>query len=145
MPLLSGTPNGRLRVACSELGSPASEAHVDRGTQIVNINSTPEAQRGSSAFLAALYPSNSGDSNRFDVLDPGASVTRPVTLTARAVTGTPVLKSQIIALPNGKKVGYMVLNDQTANAGLPLINAVSQFAAAAVDNLVLDMRYNGGG
>jgi C-terminal processing protease CtpA/Prc len=137
--------DGRLRVAYSERNSPASLAGIDRGTQIVNINGTPEAQIGSSAFLAALYPSNSGNSNSFDVLDLGASVTRRVTLTARAVTGTPVLKSQIISLPGGKNVGYLVFNDHTAIAEAPLIAALAEFAATPVDDLVLDLRYNGGG
>ncbi len=137
--------DGSLRVAYSELNSPASLAGIDRGTRIVNINGVPEGQLGRAAFLAALYPANNGDSNRFDVLDPGASSMRGVTLVAVAVAGTPVLKNQVLALPGGKKVGYMVFNDHTANAEAPLASAMSQFAAANVDDLVLDLRYNGGG
>jgi C-terminal processing protease CtpA/Prc len=137
--------DGTLRVAYSELNSPASVAGIDRGTQIVNINGTPERQLTRAAFLAALYPSNSGDTNTFDVLDLGVSNTRRVTLTAIAVVGTPVLKNQVLAMTSGKKVGYMVFNDQTANAEAPLATAITQFAGANIDDLVLDLRYNGGG
>ncbi len=137
--------DGTLRVAYSELNSPAKLAGIDRGTRIVNINGTPEGQLTRAAFLAALYPANSGDSNTFDVLDLGVSNTRRVTLTAIAVVGTPVLKNQVLSMPSGKKIGYMVFNDQTANAEAPLAAAMSEFAAANIDDLVLDLRYNGGG
>jgi hypothetical protein len=62
-----------------------------------------------------------------------------------AVTGTPVLMSKVIPTASGKKVGYMVFNDHTANAEAPLASAMTQFAAANIDDLVLDLRYNGGG
>jgi C-terminal processing protease CtpA/Prc len=138
--------NGRLRVAYSEPGSPARLAGVDRGTQIFNINGTPEGQLGRNAFLAALYPAKSGDTNNFDVLDPGAVNTRRVTLSATAVVGSPVLMHQVLTAPqSGRKVGYMVFNNHTANAEGPLSGAMAQFAAAGIDDLVLDMRYNGGG
>jgi hypothetical protein len=68
-----------------------------------------------------------------------------VTLSAIAVVGTPVLMNQVLTLPSGKKVGYMVFNDHTANAEAPLVSAMAQFAAANIDDLVLDLRYNGGG
>lgn len=134
-----------LRVAYSELNSPASLAGIDRGARIVNINGTPEGQLTRAAFLAALYPSNSGDTNTFDVFDLGASGTRRVTLTAIAVVGTPVLKNQVLTMPSGKKVGYMVFNDHTMNAEAPLASSMTEFAAANIDDLVLDLRYNGGG
>ncbi|MDD5335251.1 MAG: S41 family peptidase [Rhodoferax sp.] len=137
--------DGSLRVAYSEPNSPASLAGIDRGSWIVNINGRPEGQLGRAAFLAALYPVGIGDSNNFDVMDPGTGNTRNVTLTAALVNGTPVLKNQVYSLPSGKKVGYMVFNDQTANAEAPLSEAIAQFAATGIDDLVLDLRYNGGG
>lgn len=137
--------DGSLRVAYSEPNSPASLAGIGRGSRIVNINGRPEGQLGRAAFLAALYPPGIGDSNNFDVMDPGTSSTHNVTLTAALVSGTPVLKNQVLSLSSGKKVGYMVFNDQTANAEAPLSDAMSQFAAAGIDDLVLDLRYNGGG
>jgi C-terminal processing protease CtpA/Prc len=140
--------DGTLRVAYSEPGSPATLARIDRGTRIVNINGTPEgdlSRTNRTAFLTALFPAKSGDSNTFDVVDLGASSTRSVTLSAIAVVGTPVLMNQVLTLPSGKKVGYMVFNDHTANAEAPLASAMAQFAAANIDDLVLDLRYNGGG
>ncbi len=137
--------DGRLRVSYSEPGSPAQLQGVDRGTQIVAINGTPEAQLARASFLAALYPASSGETNTFDVLDAGASVSRQVTLKATSVVGTPVQKNQVLNLPNGKKVGYLLFTDHIDSAEAPLASAMAQFAQANIDDLVLDIRYNGGG
>jgi hypothetical protein len=137
--------DGRLRVAYSEPGSPAQLQGVDRGAQIVTINGTPEAKVSSAKFMAALYPDTSGASNTFEVLDAGASVSRQVTLKATSVVGTPVQKNQVLTLANGKKVGYLLFNDHIDSAEAPLASAMAQFAQAGIDDLVLDVRYNGGG
>jgi hypothetical protein len=137
--------DGRLRVSFSEPGSPAQLQGVDRGTQIVAINGTPEAQLARASFLAALYPAASGETNSFEVRDAGATVSRLVTLKAVSVVGTPVQKNQVLSLPNGKKVGYLLFTDHIDSAEAPLVSAMAQFAQAGIDDLVLDVRYNGGG
>lgn len=135
----------RLRVTYSEPNSPAKLAGIDRGAQIVNIDGVAEGSLGRAAFHDALYPAHSGDTHSFDVLDLGASTTRRVTLTAQAVVSSPVLKNQVLALPSGQKVGYLVFNDHIASAEAPLSAAITQFAAAGINDLVLDVRYNSGG
>ncbi len=139
------TTDLRLMVAYSEPNTPARIAGIDRGTQIVNIDGVAEGKLARDAFLNALYPAKSGATHSFDVLDPGASVTRRVTLVAKAVVGSPVLRNQVLTMPNGQKVGYMVFNDHIASAEAPLSSAMADFVAAHIDDLVLDVRYNGGG
>jgi C-terminal processing protease CtpA/Prc len=137
--------DGRLRISYSEPGSPAQLQGVDRGAQIVAINGTPEGQLARASFLAALYPASRGETNTFEVLDAGATVSRQVTLQAVSVVGTPVQKNQVLTLANGKKVGYLLFNDHIDSAEAPFASAMAQFAQAGIDDLVLDVRYNGGG
>src|SRR5690606_19123168 len=45
----------------------------------------------------------------------------------------------------GRSVGYLLFNDHIATAESQLIDAVTQLRDAGIDDLVLDLRYNGGG
>jgi carboxyl-terminal processing protease len=65
-------------------------------------------------------------------------------LTSAAVTKTPVPVSSIID-SNGGRVGYLVFNDHIRTAEAPLVAAIEQMRVANVNDLVLDLRYNGGG
>ena len=67
-----------------------------------------------------------------------------MTLTSARVTRTPVKNVKMIDTPSGK-VGYLLFNDHNAMAEAQLIAAFNQFKSAGVVDLVLDMRYNGGG
>ena len=66
------------------------------------------------------------------------------TLTSAAVTKTPVLTSRVID-SNGGRVGYLLFNDHILTAEQPLVTAIQQMGAANANDLVLDLRYNGGG
>ena len=136
--------NHKLRVSYSEPNSPASDNGIGRGTQIVNINGAPEGSLGRDVFLAVLYPTAGGQTNQFDVLDVGATATRRVSLTAKAVTLTPVPQSKVL-IAAGKKIGYLVFHEHIATAGPQLSAAMSSFQSSGIDDLVLDVRYNGGG
>ncbi|WP_034258759.1 S41 family peptidase [Aequorivita capsosiphonis] len=56
----------------------------------------------------------------------------------------PVYKAQTLDV-NGEKIGYLVYNSFIKNYDTQLNNAFAQFKAEGVTNLVLDLRYNGGG
>ena len=60
------------------------------------------------------------------------------------VTSTPVQNVGTIGTRSGR-VGYMLFNDHIATAEQLLIDAFTQLKAAGVSDLVLDIRYNGGG
>ena len=59
-------------------------------------------------------------------------------------TENPVLKKSIIEI-DGNNVGYLMYNSFTANYNNQLNDAFQYFNAAGVTDLVLDLRYNGGG
>jgi carboxyl-terminal processing protease len=67
-----------------------------------------------------------------------------VDLTSQEITSTPVQSVKAIPLGNSK-VGYLLFNDHIATAEAQLIEAFEGFQSEGVTELVLDMRYNGGG
>ncbi|WP_394777673.1 S41 family peptidase [Undibacterium sp.] len=136
--------SGKLRVAYVEPGSPADQQHIARGAQITGIDGTPIRQLSSTVKTEALYPSTAGAIHSFDIVDEGAGGSRTVQMAAVSVVKTPVLNNSIIAAGN-KKIAYLAFTDHVATAEMPLVAAFQNFAAAGIDDLVLDVRYNGGG
>jgi hypothetical protein len=142
----SPTPPRGLKVAYVEPGSPAALAGVMRGDVLVTadgVSADVNTQAGVDALNAALFPSANGQSHSFSFSRAGAG-TGNYNLVSAAVTKQPVPTTQVIN-DGGRKVGYIVFNDHIASAEQGLINAVNQLKTAAVDDLVLDLRYNGGG
>jgi carboxyl-terminal processing protease len=95
-----------------------------------------------------LFSPVPGKSYIFGVRDVGATIIRSVTMTASSVTSTPVQNVRVLPTASGD-VGYMLFNDHIATAESQLVDAVNQLkaanAGAGVSDLVLDLRYNGGG
>jgi carboxyl-terminal processing protease len=91
-----------------------------------------------------LSPTTAGETHSFVLRDAGASSTRTVMLQASAVTETPVPMVSTIATASGP-VGYLLFNDHIATAESELIAGIRQLQSAGVTDLVLDLRYNGGG
>ena len=65
-------------------------------------------------------------------------------MTASTVVRSPVLQNTVLS-SGGKKIGYLVFTDHIATAEAPLVAAFKQFQQNGIDELVLDLRYNGGG
>jgi hypothetical protein len=78
------------------------------------------------------------------IRDLGAASARPATLTSAIITAQPVQNVGTIA-STGDAVGYMLFNDQLASSEAALVAAFTQLQTAGVTDLVLDIRYNGGG
>jgi carboxyl-terminal processing protease len=136
--------DNHLRAAYVEPNTPAAGQGIQRGAEITGINGIPIGELSRDVQIAALYPAAGGTSNQFTILDAGATAPRTVTMAATTITHAPVLQSSI--LPVGDKhIGYIVFNDHIATAEDPLVAAFSQFQQSGIDDLVLDLRYNGGG
>jgi len=134
------------RLAYVVPGTPAAAAGMLRGDQLLEIDGVDFVNatdaESVARFNAALTPAQSGAQHTLRVLR--GSQTLDFTLTSAALTISPVLQSQVLDTPNGK-VGYLVFNSHNLAAEKPLIDAFAQFRDAQVKELVLDMRYNGGG
>ena len=126
-----------------QANSPADKIVV-RGDRIMAIDGVDFVSGTDVNTLnAGLSPAASGDSHRFSLQGLDGTV-RDVNLVAGAITETPVPNVQAIATPTGN-VGYILFNDHIATAESELIDAVTTLQAQSVKDLVLDIRYNGGG
>ncbi|MGB5627210.1 MAG: S41 family peptidase, partial [Woeseiaceae bacterium] len=148
--LLSSTPPREVLVAYTEPNSPATDpqANLARGAMILAIDGVDiddATQAGVDALNAGLFPSSVGEQHTFEVLDLGAQISRLVTMTTASITSAPVQNVSVINTGTGD-VGYLVFNDHIATAERALIDAVNTLnAGAGIDDLVVDIRYNGGG
>ncbi len=145
--IVSGLPPRKVIVAYTEPGSPANVQGVPRGAEILFADGVDVVNAGSSSAVdqinAALFPATAGESHSFEIRDTLGN-RRTVPLTSVEVTHTPVLISKTID-QSGERVGYLLFNDHIATAETQLISAINTLRNAAVSDLILDLRYNGGG
>jgi len=143
--LISAAPPRKAVIAYTEPNTPAAAAGIDRGASIISVDGV-DLQNGSdvATLNAGLFPNGPGESHTLIILDRGASAPRAVALTSASITNIPVKNLPVISTDTGK-VGYLVFNDHIATAEKGWVDAVNQLAGAGISDLVLDMRYNGGG
>lgn len=144
--LVSATPPRRAVVTYTLPNTAGAAAGVARGAEIVAVDGvsidsiTPD---GVDTLNEGLYPTRAG-THTLRLRDFGSSSTRDVTLAASVQTLAPVQNVKTLPAPN-QNVGYLQFNDHLASSEAELVAAFSQLAAAGVADLVLDLRYNGGG
>jgi len=140
----SASDPGPIRVAYVDAGSPAALAGVARGDSLVTVNG---ATASSQAVINLLYPTQTGTPITLELRATGASTSHTVSLVATTVTHDAVFDTQVLTAANGSKVGYLVLNQFLApNTTMPALrSAFHGFQQAGINDLVLDLRYNGGG
>ena len=118
--------------------SPAAKAGLGRGDVILTLDGremTPDNYRDlvRSTLLG-------GGTVRLG-LDGGASLT----VTAVDMYENPVHTVRILDRPDGRKVGYLHYTSFTLDSCKELSNVFRSFTQEGIDDLVLDLRYNGGG
>jgi C-terminal processing protease CtpA/Prc len=145
----------RLFVMESFEGAPALAAGIDRGTEIVAIGtsastlqnvSTLLANGGSQAVNDAIGPGTPGLVRVFRIRD-AAGTTRDVTVTKANYDLQPVSPrygAQVI-VDRGRKVGYVNLRTFILSADDQLKAAFAQFSSQGITDVIVDLRYNGGG
>ncbi len=149
--VLSSTPPRNVVVSYVEPLIPANNAaaNLARGAKILTVDGADLVNATDQASVdtlnAGLSPQTVGESHTFSILDAGAATPRTVTLVSANVTVTPVQNVHTITTPGGSLVGYMLFNDHLATSESELVNAFTQLQTAGVTDLVLDIRYNGGG
>lgn len=148
--ILAGVPPRRLVVAYTEPNSPATaaSANLARGADVLTVDGVDlvnvNTQAGIDVLNAGLFPSVAGQTHTFTVRDLGSASTRVITMVSANVTSAPVQNVTTFATASGV-VGYLLFNDHIATAESALVNAVNTLQVASVGDLVLDIRYNGGG
>lgn len=132
-------------IAYTEPDTPASVSGVVRGLDIVSIDGV-DFREGTDAdtLNAGLFPETVGEVHTFVFRNVETEDTFSVDLESQEITSTPVQSVKIFE--NSKaKVGYLVFNDHIATSEPLLIEAIETFKVSNVSELILDMRYNGGG
>jgi C-terminal processing protease CtpA/Prc len=122
--------------------SPAALAGIKRGYQVISIDGVDFVNASTQAEVnilnEGLFPSVLG-AHRF-----GFSGSAELSMSPAKYQVTTVQNVQIITTSNGP-VGYFSFDSQIAQSEGELIAAITQLKAAQVSDLVIDMRYNGGG
>jgi C-terminal processing protease CtpA/Prc len=133
--------------------SPASEAGLNRGDEIVAVDegngyvAVDELLDSGDTINDALGPAEAGVRRGLRLADSSAA-TREVSLVKRVVTIDPVPDEggvRILPLAGTPGVGYLNLRTYISTADDQLRAAFEEFRALGIDNLVVDLRYNGGG
>ncbi|MEZ5680575.1 MAG: S41 family peptidase [Erythrobacter sp.] len=131
--------------------APAFAQGIDRGTEIIAINgqttSSLLASGNASAFLSALGPSDAGVTRSLTIRQPGgAQSTVSVTKAEYSLDPMSDTYGAKILDNGGTKVGYINLRTFIVDdASSQLRTAIGQFKAQGVNQVILDLRYNGGG
>lgn len=144
--LVAEQPGVALLVRYVEPQSPAAQAGLLRGETLVAINGTPSLDYldDAHALNAALTANAAGDV--LDLLVRNTQgIGRNVTVYAGVFPLTPVPLSHIVYSSAGKPIGYVMVKDFIEPMQLRLENIFADFKAHGVQEIVLDLRYNGGG
>lgn len=135
---------GDLRVRYVERSSPAGAAGIRRGWRITKINNNTTITTANSSFIIdAVYNSSS---STFTFQKPDGS-TVDITLNGAPYQEHPVFLDSVY-YTGGKKIGYFVFNSflgDTTEIHNEFQRIFSKFASANVDEVAVDLRYNGGG
>ena len=145
---VANTPPRQLVVAYVEAGAPAAVAGLDRGAEVLAIDGVDLVNANDQASVdklnAGLSPVTIGESHQFVVRDFGASSSRTITMQSQNVTNASVMNVTVFNTPSGD-VGYLQFNDHLGGAEKALIDAITTLKSGNITDLILDMRYNGGG
>ncbi|WDF53851.1 S41 family peptidase [Mucilaginibacter sp. KACC 22063] len=139
--------NTDLRIKYVYPGSPADLAGIKRGYKITNINGTTSFDATSDSNIDFIINAYSNSSTITMTLQKPDGTTMSANLSTTSYTVNPLFTSTVIDLGNGKKVGYMVFKDFVSlkSAQPKLDAAFSTFTSSGITDLVVDLRYNGGG
>ncbi len=141
-------PPRDIRVSFTEHNSPAALANIERGAELLEIDGIDfihaSSQQNIDIINAALFPENENEEHTFTFRSIGDDEIYSVNLTAQAIETSPVYNTKVINTDTGN-VAYMQFNSFISPAEKPLIEAFEMFEIQNVTDLVLDLRYNGGG
>jgi carboxyl-terminal processing protease len=136
---------GHMRIRFVYRDSPAQRAGLRRGDRIVEVNGSTAEEIDAGNLWGTIYgDAELGLAATLAVQD-GDGQTREVSMVKAWVEINTVLDARVHLLDDGRRVGYLVFQSFLETAPAQLEAAFAEFAAAGVDELVLDLRYNGGG
>lgn len=132
----------RVFIRLVEKGSPADKAGITRGCEIKRMNNAPV-----SLNLNGLNAALNGAALQLTFTRPGSATEVEASLTKGAYTNDPVYTWKVFPQNGTNVTGYinLVRFSRLSVAKPSLQKAFAEFATKGVNNLVIDLRYNGGG
>ena len=123
-------------------GSPAEKAGLQRGDVIMEVDGQ---EMNKSNYYDALFASKSVKLGVGRVMaNSYSAVEKTVEMQAVAMYEDPIVKTAVFDC-GGKKVGYLAYTGFTFESCLGLVDVCKEFKKQGVTELILDLRYNGGG
>lgn len=129
------------KVRTTEPLSPVGLAGLVRGDTIVTIDGFTSAQIATGALGTVT---TAGVARHFVVLG-ATGVQRSFTVNSADYPLSPVVAARVLAAAGGVRVGYLAYQDFIDAGAAALGDAFNAFREANVTELVVDLRYNGGG
>ncbi|MFU8821671.1 MAG: S41 family peptidase [Gammaproteobacteria bacterium] len=126
-------------------GAPSDQAGLVRGSTILAVDGVPIADvlAAPGGFSGSLGPAEIGVEVTLQFRNPdGAEFTR--TLAKDIVTIPPVTATRVFEV-NGQPTGHLAFRNFVVPGIAALDAAFAEFRAAGVTQLIVDLRYNGGG
>lgn len=137
-----GNTAAPLYVRYVEPNSPAA-GKVFRGDLVLSVNGRTSAQVIANNFND-LVAGRTGDVMDLVVRD-STGRDFSVRLTAAEYALAPVPQHNLVLTAGNRRMGYVVVKDMINQVAAPLDTAFRDFVAQGVTDLILDLRYNGGG
>ena len=148
--IVAAAPPRQVVVAYTEPGSPAvsPSANLARGAEVLKVDGVDavndDTQAGIDTLNAGLFPAAANETHTFEIRDQATQAIRDITMVSADVASQSVQNVTTIATASGT-VGYMLFNDHLAPAEGALLSAFTTLRSKGVQDLILDIRYNGGG
>ena len=123
--------------------SDASNKDIKRGDIFTAVNGTP---LNNNNYLSLLYGSNETYVLSMATLNGNTIIPngKSVSLTKTVLSENPILVNKVIT-SGAHKIGYLMYNGFYGDYDIKLNEAFGELKAQGVTDLVLDLRYNGGG
>ena len=138
------TANGQVILAAVEEDSPAGEEELKRGDEVLRFNGeTIEALDASGELSQVFGPEEPGVSLELEIKEQDGSL-RTVDIVKAWFPLVTVPTTEIIEFED-LKVGYFVYNSFVEPSVDELNRAFEKFKQENVSELIVDLRYNGGG
>ena len=123
-------------------GSPADLAGVKRGDIFIKVD---DQQLTVSNYQSLLFTKETFKISFANIIDNVISPNnKSISLTAVTLQENPILMDTVLVV-NGAKTGYLVYNGFTSDFDIQLNDVFKYFKDQGISNLILDLRYNGGG
>lgn len=128
--------------------SPASHSGIKRGTYISEINGNKITENNYISMASnLLYPQNilTLKVTEFIIHNDNTTETKEFSMTSEAMYKNPIIYQDVIKTNTPHRIGYLVYAGFEAAYDDELFGVFKDFKSQNVNELILDLRYNGGG